>query len=277
VPLRDRFVCQILESNFTVESCDRHVSELVRAIWGAMELKCDGGESLDVQLYRITKPTPESYELELPSGPRLRCDTDGELIFELEQDIILSLQQRRSELAFVHGGVIVREELAYVLAADSGSGKSTTVWGMVQAGFSYLSDELAPIEINQHRVWPYTRGLCLKHSQNAPIVPLPDTPSTGYSWHIPVSALPHVAESASYPVAAFLFIDYRSEHTQPEVVELSRGETAARLYSVMLNQLAHPNSGLAAATELASHIPGYYVRAAELSATSALIAETMAH
>jgi hypothetical protein len=50
---------------------------------------------------------------------------------------------------------------AALLAADSGSGKSTTTWALLHNAFSYLTDELCRVDLGTSRVFPYPRALCL--------------------------------------------------------------------------------------------------------------------
>jgi len=49
----------------------------------------------------------------------------------------------RSHL-LIHAGVVARHGKATILTADSGGGKTTMVLGLIQRGYNFLSDELAP-------------------------------------------------------------------------------------------------------------------------------------
>ena len=49
----------------------------------------------------------------------------GELLYLFDKDLTIELRRRRSELYFIHAAVVSRVETALVLAASSGSGKST--------------------------------------------------------------------------------------------------------------------------------------------------------
>ena len=52
----------------------------------------------------------------------------------------------------------------------TGAGKSTTAWGLLHHGFSYLSDELAPIDLETLEVLPYRHALCLKRRPPSPLL-----------------------------------------------------------------------------------------------------------
>jgi HprK-related kinase A len=62
----------------------------------------------------------------------------------------------------VHAGVVARGGRAVVLPGRSGSGKSTLVAGLLRAGFSFLSDELAAFDPVSGNVLPVPRALSLK-------------------------------------------------------------------------------------------------------------------
>jgi hypothetical protein len=53
------------------------------------------------------------------------------------------LSSVRSHL-LIHAGVVARQGKATIISADSGGGKTTIVLGLVQRGYDFLSDELAP-------------------------------------------------------------------------------------------------------------------------------------
>jgi len=69
-----------------------------------------------------------------------------DLLYYLEKDVTVEIQQRRPDLLFMHAAAVEWRGTAVVLAADSGSGKSTTTWALLHHGVRYLSDELAAID-----------------------------------------------------------------------------------------------------------------------------------
>jgi len=61
-----------------------------------------------------------------------------------------------------HAGVVAQGGRGVLLAAPSGSGKTTLVGGLLQAGFNYLTDEIAVLDTQTGRALPFARSLCLK-------------------------------------------------------------------------------------------------------------------
>ncbi len=85
-----------------------------------------------------------------------------QFVYLLEKLITVDLQKSRTDLYFVHSSALERHGRAIMIAADSGTGKSTTTWALLQHGFNYLSDELAPIDPGNLDIHPYPHALCLK-------------------------------------------------------------------------------------------------------------------
>jgi len=195
-------------------------------------------------------------------------DDPAELLFCLEKDLCILLQRRRPDLLFLHAAALERHGKVFLLAGDSGHGKSTTAWGLLHYGFKYLSDELSPIELHSLSVLPYPQALCLKRPPPA-IFPLPEDAvlDLGTTLQVPVAGLPLVAPSLPIPVAAIFFVRYDASLTHPRMRALGPAEAGARAYVAALNLLAHPSRGIDAVLRLVSHVPCLLMQAAELAAT----------
>ena len=67
--------------------------------------------------------------------------------YMLEKDMAVELQKRRSELLFLHSAAVERGNEACLLAAEAGSGKSTTTWALLHHGFRRtLSDRETAVD-----------------------------------------------------------------------------------------------------------------------------------
>ena len=62
----------------------------------------------------------------------------------------------------VHAAAASRDGRAVLLAAPPDGGKTTTVAGLVRAGFDYLTDEAALIDLDSLELHPYPRPLALE-------------------------------------------------------------------------------------------------------------------
>jgi hypothetical protein len=203
------------------------------------------------------------------------ADSTGMLLFHFEQDLVVELQKRRSDLYFLHSAVLEREGHALLLVAESGGGKSTTTWGLLHHGFRYASDELAPIDLTTGLVHAFPHALCLKADPPAPY-PLPaGVLRTSRSWHVPVGLLPSALAPNPLPLDAIVFLRYRPDIDRPGIRRMGAAESTARLYTQALNPLAHPADGIDAALQIVRGVRCYGLETADLDATCGLVVRTL--
>lgn len=185
------------------------------------------------------------------------CPDDYDLIYEFEKDMTERLQLLRSDLFFVHGAALSLVDRCVVIPGQSGSGKSSLAWCLSESGFEYLSDELAPIDPEARAVEPYPHALCLKSvPPSGPALP-DSTWDTGATRHIPAYELRSRPLDQPCPLSLLVFIEGVSNGRDLLVSGIGNAESAARLYSNGLNQLAHRGDGLPIATEMAATVPSY--------------------
>ena len=233
-----------------------YLAELLRACYGAFEAPIQTAQLS----YRITTRHDgsgyhiNSYQLDLPPP-----QSDSELIYAFEKDIELGLQHHHADWYFIHGAAAAFKDRIGIFMAASGSGKSTLTWASLTHGFSYMSDELAPVEPNTLTVQAYPHALCLKTRPPSPYG-LPDTVfQTQRTLHVPVHSLPGEYRLTAGKVSALFFVRYDPTASAPSLSPVTQGQAAAQLYANGLNQLAHDNKGLATAAMLAGQIDSYQV------------------
>ena len=195
---------------------------------------------------------------------------DAELVWMLDGDLTVELQRRRRDLYFVHAAVLEWRGRAFMLAGKSGAGKSVTAWAMLHEGFGYLSDELAPLDVDDVAAHPYPRAVSFKNDTASPPVPLTSA-RTGRSIHVSTTELPTRVWRQPLPLAGVFFLREEPRAPLPSLRAITRGEIAARLYPHVLNALAHPAGGLDAASRIARRCRGFVVGAADLRATATLL------
>ncbi len=198
----------------------------------------------------------------------------GDLLYSIEKDLTVELQRKRDDLFFLHAAAVEWRGKAYLLAAEAGSGKSTTTWALLHHGFGYLSDELSPIDLRTMQVYPYPHALCMK--QLPPAYPLPpEALHLGRTVHVPASALPGPVIVGPRPLGGVFFVAYSPESSAPTMTRISAAEGAARMYVNALNALAHVDAGLAPVLRMAGQVPCYALSSAGLPETCALIRATL--
>lgn len=261
-------IYHILGVNVAVNCLASDLRALIHVHWGHL-----ASSAFDPDLvYSVSRNETGQISIARSGQPTCLAADEGQLLFELESDACIAIQRLRPDLFFVHAAVAEIEGKACALVAESGGGKSTTLWGMLHHGWRYLSDELAPIDLSSLRVHAYPRALCLKQPP-PPGYPLPrDAVVTPRTLHIPVNILPAVSQMTSCPLAAIYFVRYFPEAGAPAIRPISPAEAGARIYANSLNALAHVNAGLDAAVHLARGIPAFMLHTVELSATCELLA-----
>jgi len=145
---------------------------------------------------------------------------------------------------------------------------------LLERGFTYLSDELAPIEIRGWLVHPYAHAVNLKSTPPHPLRLPPGSVAIGRRFHVPTVMVPAVAGEEPLPLAALIFPE-RSSEPLARCRRIRPSLAAAHLLANTLNALAHPNDGLDVAVSLAQSIPCFQVNIYDLSSACADIEAVM--
>lgn len=188
----------------------------------------------------------------------------AEFLFLFEKDLTLELQRCRQDLFFVHAAAVEINGSSAIITAPSGTGKSTTTWGLLHQGFRYLSDELAPIDLDTMTVCPYPHALCLKDEPPPPYSLPPGTLRTAKTLHVPVESLPAQAVQQPVPLVATFFLNRDGNVDRTSIQQINAAEAAVRLFTNALNPLAHHGDGLDAAIRVARHTRCFMLNVTEL-------------
>lgn len=231
---------------------------------------CDhenGGNDL---IYRITEDFPG--RLSIFRGGELLCHTaaNEECVFLLKQALVVDMQRLRSDLLFLHAAVLEREGVATLFVASSGFGKSTICWSLLHHGFRYMSDELAPIDVQAMRVAPFPLAITLKSDPVSRYRTPDDTVHTTGASYIPVQSLPAAAVQQAMRIACVVFVEYSPAIDEPSITLVSAAEAAVRLYANTLNGKAHVSLGIDQAIAISRTVPCAYLRSKGMEETAAL-------
>ena len=230
-----------------------------------------------ISLGRIKAGEPGQAVVYEPAGAPVRALRDvDELIYELDKALTIGAQLARPDLLFVHAAVVEFGGQAIVLAAPSGTGKSTATFAMLHHGFGYLSDELAPIDPVTLRVHPYPHALCLKALPPAPYLIPQGTLDAQTTLHVPAGSLPARAWRNPLPLSAIAFLHRDAPRPGPCLSALSAASAATRLLSNALNLLAHAEQGTDVAVALARRVPAYMLDIGDLAEAARALREAVA-
>lgn len=264
----------ILGQQVRIDCSRPELNKVLRLNFGAMAAP-NSDRRADLE-YRIEASADSAGIALLRVGqPTQNADSDGDLLFLLEKDLTVELQKRRADCFFMHAAAVEWNGGCYLLAAESGGGKSTTTWGLVHHGFRYLSDELSAIDLETMMVLPYPHAICLKQLP-PPNYPLPEVAlHLGRTIHVPTSALPSSLVAAPRRLRGVFFVKHSPDLGSPAIHSVGRAEAAARIYVCALNALAHENRGLDASVRIAEHAHCFALSAGDLAQTCALIRSTI--
>lgn len=238
-----------------------------------------------VALRERPRPPALAYAVEAAGGawrlvregaPAMAAESAAEVVDLLDEDLVIQLQRRRPDLYHVHGAALEAGGRAFLLVGPSGSGKSTATWALLHHGYRYLSDELAPVDLDTLAVYPYPRAVSLKRQPPA-AYPLPGAavPCEG-TFSVPASAAGAAIRRTPAPLAAVFFVDHAPRHPGPALSSVAPARAAARLYASALNALAHPGDGLDGAVAIARRVPAFELVTADLARACALVGTVLA-
>ena len=261
----------VFDCDIRIECVDRQAESLLNSNYGWFKQSIQ-----DPQIsYRITREGAGERRLITRNGacPALARD-DGEFLYMFEKDMTIETQKLRPDLYFVHAAVLELDGHTLALVAPSGCGKSTTAWGLLHHGFTYLSDELAPVHLTAMHVHPFPHALCLK-TVPPNEYPMPkETIFTTRTAHVPTQFLPCQTTMESITLEAIFFVRFVGEISEPVLKAMGKGEAAARLFTNALNPLAHSGEGLDGAIEIASRTRCFELLSSNLMPTCELIKST---
>jgi hypothetical protein len=134
---------------------------------------------------------------------------------------------------------------------------------LLDRGYEYFSDELAPIDCETRVVYPYRRAVCLKTPPPPPYRLPQATIAVGSRFYLQVH--PSAASlHAPLPLSAVIFIQQRSSR-EGVLHAISPASATARLVAHTLNSLAHSGAGLDPASAVAKSVPCYRLYTADLT------------
>jgi hypothetical protein len=242
---------------------------LVTAAYGEMQ---DDAGTIDLDYTVGTNGADAAFSIARAGQKALTAPDNGTFLALLDKDLAIELQKLRRDLYFVHAAVLTRGE-AVMLVAKPGGGKSTLTWALLHHGFGFLSDELAPVDLDTLEVHPYPRTLALKR-EPPESYPLPRrTVLTSRSLHL--RNVPSRIVKAPALLGAVVFLNYDPDASEPTIRRLTSAEAGARLYANALNPLAHAADGLDGAVRITAAHPCYELVSTDLPATCALLTRTL--
>lgn len=247
---------------------DEAIASLVEVAFGALMVPSSSIHSEMTGRYEIERSnsnTADGFHVRDPDGVCAQLEDADALLWHLDKTLTLALQHRRPELYFLHAAAVAFAGGVCVLPAPPGTGKSTLTLALLERGFTYLSDELAPIDITRGLVHHYAHAVNLKSPPPHPLRLPSGAIAIGRRFHVPTRFFRKAGVSEEpLPLLAFVFPERSSE--SPTVCQrVTPSVAAVHLLANGLNAGAHRNDGLDVAVTLARRVPSFQINTRDLN------------
>ena len=256
---------------FAIECACERTLELVRNVFSALVQSADADRS-PVRSYVVTGPDRSGCFVITDGTNTEFADGADDLLYQIDKAIIVALQLERPDLFFLHAATIAVNGRAVAMPAFPGTGKSTLTLALAEHGLEYLSDELAPVDLEALTVAPYPHAVCLKAAPPLPYGLPQGTLTVNRRFQVPVTSLASTTRLDPLPLAGIVFLrrdGSRFDGLRP--ISIASGATC--LMAHLLNGLAHPNFGLDSAIALSDAVPCFELDVTDLPAAVQAIAE----
>jgi hypothetical protein len=150
---------RILSMAFTIKSMDARFSETVRWHLEPFFLDQPAPGGIPVELLTEEVSGEPGYLFRFATSERFRVDLVAEASHRAVWEIQRSVPEQVRDFLLLHAGAVVRDGRALLLPAKTSSGKSSLCLGLLQAGFSYLSDDLGALDPVSMRVYPVAKRI----------------------------------------------------------------------------------------------------------------------
>ena len=146
-------------------------------------IETDNSEGVDSELAIQTDGT--AWTVTVDGREACRTVSSNEARIELMIAILKGYHPDLNILALIHAAVVGRNGRAILLPAPSRCGKSTITAALVHAGYGYLSDDMAVLDLASGSAYPFPLGLSLRAG----------------SWPIAEGMFPGLRGSSSAPLS----------------------------------------------------------------------------
>jgi hypothetical protein len=174
----------------------------------------------------------------------------------------------------VHAGGVVSHGVAVLLPAPPESGKTTTVAGLLRAGFGYLTDEAVAVDPAGLLAHPYPKALSIDAGSWEVLADLrpPHSERVSGQWHVPPTQIRADAVAGPAPVR-FIVTPRYQEAAPTRLQPISRAETLMTLADSTFNFQDEPARNLSVLARLVATADCYRLTIGDLDSAVRLVTE----
>lgn len=267
--------------DFVVRSVDHAVSDALRWHLEPFVRARSGPVPFELRIYVDEADTdiePPMLSLFL-GGDRISRTHEiwrlvDQALWEIQQQVLRSVK----DYLLFHAGVVgIQGGGTLMFPAPTDAGKSTLVAALVLRGFSYLTDELAPLDPITRRIYPYERPIAL-HRASLDLLPSLGPklarPPLNRSDDLPFlrpEDVGGVVGSAGPPLAVIFPSPDRAG--QPDLLPIPAAEAVAELVANSVNLAAYGERGVKLVSDVIRGVERYRLTGGDVKARAELLDE----
>jgi hypothetical protein len=152
---------KILSMAFTIKSMDARFAEVLRWHLEPFFLRHPAPGGLPAELLTEEVTGQPGYTFRFATEERFRVNLLAEASHRAVWEIQRSVPDFVRDFILLHAGAVVRDGGAVLIPAKTSSGKSSLSLGLLEAGWSYLSDDIGALDPVTMRVYPVPKRIKL--------------------------------------------------------------------------------------------------------------------
>lgn len=205
-------------------------------------------------------PGPEGTRTLIQDGEVVRPDMEPPMSVSVLLWAVHQAAMRTDRYVVLHAGCVALDGRGYLLPGEREVGKSTLVTGLVRDGFSYLSDELGAISLEDRLLHPHSRPIGLDPGSFPSFAELEPRTTREFAdhrrWHLRADDVRPGSRSEPVPPAAVVFPHY-APGADPVIEPVRRPEALWLLGRSAVNLDILGRRGFTTLGDIATAIPAY--------------------
>lgn len=150
---------RLLDSIVEIHTDDAEAWSLLALLWSEMTTRDEGEPA---RRYTLERDGKGGWIARAADTVEAIGDTLWGVTDALRYRMLELCEERLEGFVSLHAAAVARDGAAVVLAGESGAGKTTLTLGLLDAGWTYLSDDLAPVAVDTGLVHPFPKPLGVK-------------------------------------------------------------------------------------------------------------------
>jgi hypothetical protein len=175
-----------------------------------------------------------------------------ELMPLFKDEVRLQFMRSRPDLLWMHSAAVERDDKALLISAPSGQGKSTLSTHLFSLGWKFLSDDIAPVRMDDDRVIPFPQSP-MRRIHPGHVIAKEEL----HTLERETVDIPREMVCTTQPhIAAMVFISW-SKGSDATLNRLTMGAGALEILRNATNFYDHREGAVSRAVELVKRVPVY--------------------